>query len=392
MLWGRVRVAGVRRPPSRTPVPGKLRLSRRSWKGTNRPVDAAQLVQRASEGDQAAWNAIVDQFNGLLWSVVRAHRLSPSDGAEVIQTTWLRLVENLDRIREPERVGAWLATTTRHECLRFIRRNAREVATSEVEAAEPSNGASIDGPSLDRARRRTLEGIRVARRAMSDAAPRPDGRRSSELRRGVGLPGDADRSDRPDAPALPRAASARSRPCRVPPRPLGGDLMDSGNQGSSVPRDPDEALLAELRRLAARVDPLPESLNRAARETLTWRRVDAELAELLADSSEDDARLELVRAAGGPRSVSFGAAGLTIELEVIGVGARKTIVGQLVPPSQAEIEVQTSEVRVSVSADERGRFRAEGVPSGRVRLRLTATRRRDGPWRRAGSPSSYARH
>ena len=108
-------------------------------------MDAAKLVQRASEGDQAAWNALVDQFNGLLWSVVRAHRLSPSDGAEVIQTTWLRLVENLDRIREPERVGAWLATTTRHECLRFIRLNAREVATSEVEAAELSTDASMDG-------------------------------------------------------------------------------------------------------------------------------------------------------------------------------------------------------------------------------------------------------
>jgi RNA polymerase sigma factor (sigma-70 family) len=107
-------------------------------------VDAAQLVQRASDGDQAAWNAIVERFNGLLWSVVRAHRLSPSDGAEVVQTTWLRLVENLDRIREPEHVGAWLATTTRRECLRFIRRNAREVATSEVEAAEPSNGSSIE--------------------------------------------------------------------------------------------------------------------------------------------------------------------------------------------------------------------------------------------------------
>jgi RNA polymerase sigma factor (sigma-70 family) len=135
----------VRRPRPRTPVPGKLRLSRCSGKGTNRPVDAAKLVQRASEGDQAAWNAIVEQFNGLLWSVVRAHRLSASDGAEVIQTAWLRLVENLDRIREPERVGAWLATTTRHECLKFIRRNAREVATSEVEAAEPPTDASLDG-------------------------------------------------------------------------------------------------------------------------------------------------------------------------------------------------------------------------------------------------------
>lgn len=147
--------------------------------------------------------------------------------------------------------------------------------------------------------------------------------------------------------------------------------MTPGTQGPAAPRDPDEDLLAELRRLAACVDPVPDSLSHAARESLTWRRVDAELAELLADSIEDDSRLELVRSAGGPRSVSFEAAGLTIELEIIGVGARRTIIGQLVPPSEAKIEVQSGGLRATVSADERGRFRAEEIPSGRMRLRLT---------------------
>ena len=134
-----------RRPSPRTPVPGKARvLQQRCSKGADPPVDVAELVRSASEGDQAAWNTIVDRFNGLLWAIVRAHRLNPSDGAEVAQTTWLRLVENLDRIREPERVGAWLATTTRHECLKFIRRNAREVVTSDVASAEVSSGSSVD--------------------------------------------------------------------------------------------------------------------------------------------------------------------------------------------------------------------------------------------------------
>ena len=78
-------------------------------------------------GDVTAWNAIVDRFAGLVWSVARRHRLSPSDAADVSQTTWLRLVEHIDRIQDPERVGGWLATTARHEALRVLRVSGREL-------------------------------------------------------------------------------------------------------------------------------------------------------------------------------------------------------------------------------------------------------------------------
>jgi len=73
----------------------------------------------------------VDRFNGLVWSTVRSYRLAQSDAADVAQTTWLRLIENLDRIKDPERLGAWLATTARRECLRHIRVHARELLTGE---------------------------------------------------------------------------------------------------------------------------------------------------------------------------------------------------------------------------------------------------------------------
>lgn len=67
------------------------------------------------------------RFAGLVWRVCVGHRLTPADAADVSQTVWLRLVEQLDRIREPERVGAWLATTARHECLAHLRRAKRTV-------------------------------------------------------------------------------------------------------------------------------------------------------------------------------------------------------------------------------------------------------------------------
>src|SRR4051795_2193299 len=84
-----------------------------------------ELVLSAAEGDQAAWDALVDRFAGLVWSIARAHRLSAADAADVSQTTWLRLVEHLGRIRDPERVGAWLAATARNESLRPLRRAQR---------------------------------------------------------------------------------------------------------------------------------------------------------------------------------------------------------------------------------------------------------------------------
>jgi RNA polymerase sigma factor (sigma-70 family) len=82
-------------------------------------------VRDAANGNDMAWSHLVDHYSGLLWSITRSFRLSPPDAADVIQTTWLRLVEHLDRIEQPDRIGAWLATTVRNECLAALRRNVR---------------------------------------------------------------------------------------------------------------------------------------------------------------------------------------------------------------------------------------------------------------------------
>lgn len=91
--------------------------------------DVAALVRAAADGQRGAWDALVERFGGLVWAVARAHRLSSEDAADVFQTTWLRLVEHLPTVREPDRVGAWLATTARRESLRILRRSGRETST-----------------------------------------------------------------------------------------------------------------------------------------------------------------------------------------------------------------------------------------------------------------------
>ncbi|WP_078957936.1 RNA polymerase sigma factor [Streptomyces glaucescens] len=84
-------------------------------------ADVGALVQSAVDGDAAAWKALVEGLSPLVWSVVRAHRLSDADAHEVYQTVWFRFAQHLGRIREPHKAGSWLATTARNESLKVIR-------------------------------------------------------------------------------------------------------------------------------------------------------------------------------------------------------------------------------------------------------------------------------
>ena len=80
----------------------------------------AGLVRRAAAGDGDAWAWLIDRYSRLIWSITAEFRLVESDAADVAQTTWMRLIENIDRLKTPEYVGAWLAATARNECLRSL--------------------------------------------------------------------------------------------------------------------------------------------------------------------------------------------------------------------------------------------------------------------------------
>jgi RNA polymerase sigma factor (sigma-70 family) len=117
--------------------------------------DLAVLVGDAADGDQRAWEALVDRLSPLLWSIARGYRLSQPDAEDVIHTAWMRLLERLDRLRDPARVGAWLATTVRHECLRVLRRQGR-VAPAGGEELETAADQPTPEAVLLRAERNTL--------------------------------------------------------------------------------------------------------------------------------------------------------------------------------------------------------------------------------------------
>jgi RNA polymerase sigma factor (sigma-70 family) len=104
-------------------------------------------VSAAAAGDQGAWNGLVQEFGAMIWAVARSRRLCEADAADVSQATWLRLLEHVGELTEPARVGAWLATTARRECLRILRQHGRRVPYDddihEPEATDMPPGHSI---------------------------------------------------------------------------------------------------------------------------------------------------------------------------------------------------------------------------------------------------------
>jgi RNA polymerase sigma factor (sigma-70 family) len=96
------------------------------------------LVTRAANGDQSAWNEIIERYEPLVWSICTRYRLRNADIEDVGQTVWLLLVEQLGKLREPAALPGWLATTTQRECLRAL-----TAARKSQDAASKFDDASL---------------------------------------------------------------------------------------------------------------------------------------------------------------------------------------------------------------------------------------------------------
>jgi RNA polymerase sigma factor (sigma-70 family) len=94
------------------------------------------LVARAKNGDRQAWDALVERYAPLIWSICRRYRLGGADAEDVGQSVWLHFVDHLDKIRDPAALPGWLATTTRRECVRALRAASRAHAPRNVQDAE----------------------------------------------------------------------------------------------------------------------------------------------------------------------------------------------------------------------------------------------------------------
>jgi RNA polymerase sigma factor (sigma-70 family) len=144
-------------------------LSEPAMKASADNDDLVQVVVQARAGTNAAWEALIERFGGLVAAVARRCRLSDADVAEVGQTTWLRLVENIDRIEQQERLGAWLATTSRRESLRIATRQAPIPATDAVYLIADDKADPLDAGLL---REEQVRALRMAAERLPERCQR----------------------------------------------------------------------------------------------------------------------------------------------------------------------------------------------------------------------------
>jgi len=91
-----------------------------------------ELVIRAKYGDKQAWDALVERYAPLIWSICRRYRLGNADAEDVNQSVWLMLVDQISVLREPAALPGWLATTTQRECGRVLRAARRTQPGGQV--------------------------------------------------------------------------------------------------------------------------------------------------------------------------------------------------------------------------------------------------------------------
>lgn len=125
-------------------------LARRERRPVMDPGQAAlrEVVAAAGDGDAMAWAVLMRRYGNMVMAIARRCRLSEADVGEVHQVTWLRMVENIGRIEQPERVGAWLATTAKRESLRIVRARGRVSFDHEglLQRADPCAVSLDAGP------------------------------------------------------------------------------------------------------------------------------------------------------------------------------------------------------------------------------------------------------
>src|SRR5690348_17888689 len=126
------------------------------------------LVTRAARDDQQAWDELIERYAPLVWSICTRYRLSNHDIEDVGQSVWLRLVEQLGKLREPAALPGWLATTTQRECVRASR------AARRLDRADAGSDdlESLPGPAAIEQEIITAEMHAALRAALADLPPR----------------------------------------------------------------------------------------------------------------------------------------------------------------------------------------------------------------------------
>ncbi|HEY0814426.1 MAG TPA: sigma-70 family RNA polymerase sigma factor [Pseudonocardia sp.] len=122
---------------------------------TTDALTTTALVAAACRRDERAWTEIVLRYGRLVTLVVASYRMQEADAADAEANTWLHAVESLASLRDPTKLGGWLRTIARRECLATLRRTGLEEPSDLVAAGitdvEPGPEEAVIGDEVCRA-------------------------------------------------------------------------------------------------------------------------------------------------------------------------------------------------------------------------------------------------
>lgn len=285
-------------------------------------------LEQARAGNSTAWRELVGEHLGAVYAICRAFGLDSTAAGEVNQAVWLRLAENLSRIRTPAAVGGWIAATARRECVDPTRDAGRSgwiVGGLSLQLDDGAEAAHVaDCVSLGRSFARLGA---FAQRLLRLSAVRP--KPSDEV---VAAALDV---AVPVVPVVQRRALERLE------RLTHLDAL----------AEPPEDVERSLAQVLAYGDPVPAGWWSAAEAAFGWLCIDAELADVVYDSSFSAERERLERAPGAE------AAGLARRSLRFSTGPRQVdviidIANGLTGPAQVSLSGQVDPVTPGVAVRE----------------------------------------
>jgi len=128
-----------------------------------------KLIFACREGDQLAWEALITRYERLVYTVPSRYGLTQTEINDVYQSVWLALLKNLDKLRQPDRVSAWLVTTARREC--WERRRGvdyKRTVSAESDQLLIDKGKEVPGPEEEVATFERHENLRTAMEELDD--------------------------------------------------------------------------------------------------------------------------------------------------------------------------------------------------------------------------------
>lgn len=129
----------------------------------------AELITACRRGEEVAWDLLVARYQRLVYAIPRRYGLTPTEVEDVFQAVWMRLLQHLHRLEEPDRVSAWLVTTARRECW-ARRRGAGYERSYSVPGDELPEGIGMDefGPEEEVIRHEQQRDLRRALDALDE--------------------------------------------------------------------------------------------------------------------------------------------------------------------------------------------------------------------------------